>query len=103
MTPRGPAGHLDALAERAIGVVEAVGGVAAEAVDSVVDYLDSDEGRRLRRVAAAGLIAAAPFVSRLPWVRATPLGRLIGVAGGAALVVKAAELIRDWEPRARRP
>ena len=34
---------------------------------------------------------------RIPGVRATPIGRLLGVTGGAALVVRAAEAIRDWE------
>jgi hypothetical protein len=48
---------------------------------------------------ATGLIVAAPFVSRLPMFRASRLGRLVGLAGGAALIVKAAELIREWEPR----
>jgi hypothetical protein len=28
----------------------------------------------------------------------TPVGRLVQVAGGAALLVKVAEAIRDWEP-----
>jgi hypothetical protein len=62
-------------------------------------YLASPEGQRLRRIVAAGLIASAPFVSRLPAFRATRLGRLIGFAGGAAIIVKVADLIRDWEPR----
>jgi len=48
---------------------------------------------------AAGLIASAPFVSRLPAFGAKRLGRLIGFAGGAAIIVKVADLIRDWEPR----
>jgi hypothetical protein len=37
-------------------------------------------------------------VMRLPLVRAHPVGRLLALVGGAAAVVKAAELIRDWEP-----
>ena len=71
----------------------------AEAAEAVVDYLDSPEGRRLRSKVASGLIFAAPLLSRLPVVRRTPLGRAISLLGGAALVVKAAEMIRDWEPR----
>jgi hypothetical protein len=47
---------------------------------------------------AAGMIAAAPLVMRIPAVRAHPVGRLLALVGGAAVVVKAAELIRDWEP-----
>lgn len=70
-----------------------------EAAEAVVDYLDSPEGRRLRSKVASGLIFAAPLLSRLPVVRRTPLGRALSLLGGAALVVKAAEMIRDWEPR----
>lgn len=47
---------------------------------------------------AAGMIAAAPLVMRIPAVRAHPVGRLLAFVGGTAAVVKAAELIRDWEP-----
>jgi len=68
-------------------------------VEDVWVYLASPEGQRLRRIVAAGLIASSPFVSRLPAFRATRLGRLIGFAGGAAIIVKVADLIRDWEPR----
>jgi hypothetical protein len=32
-----------------------------------------------------------------------PLLRALEVAGGAALLVKFAEALRDWEPTARRP
>lgn len=71
----------------------------AEAAEAVVDYLDSPEGRKLRSTVASGLIFAAPVVARLPVIRRTPLGRAVGLLGGAALIVKAAELIRDWEPR----
>jgi hypothetical protein len=38
---------------------------------------------------------------RLPPVRKHPVGRLIAFAGGAAVLIKAAESIRDWEPRLR--
>jgi hypothetical protein len=62
-------------------------------------FLASPEGQRLRRIVAAGLIASAPFVSRLPVFRASRLGRLVGLAGGAAVIVKVAGVIRDWEPR----
>jgi hypothetical protein len=66
-------------------------------VDEVLEFLDSPTGRRLRRVLATGLIVSVPFLMRIPGLRATPIGRLLGVTGGTALVVKAAEAIRDWE------
>jgi hypothetical protein len=66
-------------------------------VDDVVEFLDSPAGRRLRRVLATGLIVSVPLVMRIPGLRATPIGRLLTVTGGATLVVKLAEAIRDWE------
>ncbi len=69
-----------------------------DAVEDVKAYLGSPEGRELRRKTAAGLMLAAPVIARLPAIRATKLGKVVGFAGGAALIVKAAEMIRDWEP-----
>ncbi len=72
------------------------------AVREVEDFLDSPAGRRLRRVLAAGAIAAAPLLFRLPAFKRYPLLRGLELLGGAALVVKFAEALRDWEPAARR-
>jgi hypothetical protein len=66
-------------------------------VEEVVAFLDSPSGRRLRKRLATGLILSVPLVMRLPWLRRSPIGKLIELGGGAALVVKIAELIRDWE------
>lgn len=66
-------------------------------IDEVLEFLDSPAGRRLRRTLATGLIISAPLVSRIPGLRSTPIGRLLQVTGGTALVVKLAEAIRDWE------
>ena len=66
-------------------------------VDDVVEFLDSPAGRRLRRVLATGLIVSVPLVMRIPGLRASPIGRLLTVTGGATIVVKLAEAIRDWE------
>jgi hypothetical protein len=73
------------------------------AVQDVEDFLDSPAGRRLRRVLAAAAIIGAPLLFRLPGLRRYPLLRALEIAGGAALVVKFAEALRDWEPTARRP
>ena len=73
------------------------------AVHDVEDFLDSPAGRRLRRVLAAAAIVGAPLLFRLPGLRRYPLLRALEIAGGAALVVKFAEALRDWEPTARRP
>lgn len=61
-------------------------------------YLASPEGRQVRRRVAQVAIIGAPFLFRLKFIRAHPVGRLIGLVGGAALVVKMAETLRDWEP-----
>ncbi|HEX5938243.1 MAG TPA: hypothetical protein VFZ75_11230 [Actinomycetota bacterium] len=73
------------------------------AVQDVEDFLDSPAGRRLRRVLAGAAIVGAPLLFRLPGLRRYPLLRALELAGGAALVVKFAEALRDWEPTARRP
>jgi len=61
-------------------------------------YLASPEGRRLRKVVATGLIVAAPLIIRLPAFRASKIGRLVGLAGGATLIAAGARWLRDWEP-----
>jgi hypothetical protein len=65
--------------------------------DEILEYLESPAGRRVRRVLAAGLLVSVPFVTRIPGFRHSPLGRVIELAGGTAILIKLAELIRDWE------
>jgi hypothetical protein len=67
-------------------------------LDELRDYLASPEGRELRKRIAQVAIIAAPLLFRMRFVRASPLGRVLGLVGGAALVVKLAEALRDWEP-----
>lgn len=62
-------------------------------------YMASEEGRVLRRRLAQAAILGAPLILRMRFFRATFIGRLLAVAGGAALVVKLAEALRDWEPQ----
>jgi hypothetical protein len=65
--------------------------------EELIEFLDSPAGRRLRRIVGTGLILSIPLVMRLPWLRASPIGKLIEITGGAALLIKLAEVIRDWE------
>jgi hypothetical protein len=65
--------------------------------DELLEFLDSPGGRRLRRIVATGLILSVPLIMRIPGLKRTPLGRLVELAGGATLIVKLAEVIRDWE------
>jgi hypothetical protein len=74
-------------------------GAVAETVDTAKALLASPSGRRARTALATSVVAAAPFVLRLPAVRAHPIGRIVMLAGGAAALIKLAEAIRDWEPQ----
>lgn len=66
-------------------------------IDETEAWLATPTGRRIRALAAQLLIVSAPVILRHPFFR-TPVGRLVQVAGGAALLVRVAEAIRDWEP-----
>ena len=71
-------------------------------VDDARAWLATPQGRRLRALAAQALILTTPLVLRHPFFK-TPAGRLVEIAGGAALLVKLAELMRDWEPELGSP
>lgn len=73
------------------------------AFEELEDFLDSPAGLRLRRLLAAGAIVGAPLIFRIPGLKRYPLVRVLELVGGAALVVKLAEALRDWEPATRRP
>ena len=66
-------------------------------------FLASDAGIRLRRLLAAGAVVSAPLLFRLPLIRRYPLLRALEMVGGAALIVKLAEQLRDWDPAHPRP
>jgi hypothetical protein len=66
-------------------------------VEGLANFLDSPAGRRLRKRLATGLIISVPLVMRIPSLKRTGIGRLVELAGGTALLVELAELIRDWE------
>jgi hypothetical protein len=72
-------------------------------VQEIEDFLDSPAGRRFRRLLAGAAIVGAPLLFRLPVLKRYPLLRALEFAGGAALVVKFAEALRDWEPTTSRP
>ena len=65
--------------------------------DEVLVFLESPPGKRLRKTIATGLIVSVPLIMRIPGLRKTFVGRAVEMVGGAALVMKLAELIRDWE------
>ncbi len=67
-------------------------------VDEVQAWLATPQGRLLRSLAARLLIVSVPLIVRHPFFK-TPIGRVVELAGGAAILVKLAEFLRDWEPQ----
>jgi hypothetical protein len=65
--------------------------------DETLEFLASPAGVRLRAILAGGLVLATPMIMKHPFFR-TPVGRVIQIGGAAALLAKAAEALRDWEP-----
>ena len=68
-----------------------------QGVDQTVLFLGSPTGRTVRAVVATSLVLATPVILKHPFFK-TPFGRVIQVAGAAAVIAKGAEIIRDWEP-----
>ncbi len=60
-------------------------------------FFASPTGILFRRYVAGGIILTAPLLFRIPVFRRHPLIRTLELIGGAALLVKAAEALRDWD------
>lgn len=67
------------------------------AIEELLEFLDSPPGRRLRGVLAGAVIVSVPLIMRMPGLKRSPLGRLVAVTGGGAILIGLAEAIRDWE------
>src|SRR5262245_18375274 len=65
--------------------------------DETFHFLASPAGTRFRAILAGGLVLATPMIMKHPFFR-TPVGRVIQIGGAAALLAKAADALRDWEP-----
>jgi hypothetical protein len=63
----------------------------------ITRFLTSPAGRRMRGVLAGTIILTAPAIFRIPVLRRHPLIRALEFLGGAALIVRFAEALRDWE------
>ena len=63
----------------------------------ITRFLSSPAGRRMRGVLAGAVIVTAPLIFRVPGLRRYPLIRALEFLGGAALIVRFAEALRDWE------
>jgi hypothetical protein len=78
-------------------VRQKVGRAVDEGIDQTVTFLGSPRGKTVRAIVATGLVLATPAILKHPFFK-TPFGRVVEVAGAAALIAKGAEIIRDWEP-----
>jgi hypothetical protein len=90
-------GYASRMAATALDRVKQLAEQADIAVDELLEFLDSPPGRRLRRVLAGAVIVSVPLIMRIPGLKRSPLGRLVAVTGGSAILVGMAEAIRDWE------
>ena len=61
-------------------------------------FLASPAGERWRRRTAWFLVFALPLVFRIPALRRHWAVRLLELAGGAAVLVKLGQAVRDWQP-----
>ncbi len=61
-------------------------------------FLASPAGARWRRRAAWIMVVALPLAFRIPAVRKHWAGRFLELAGGAAILVKLGQAVRDWDP-----
>ena len=67
-------------------------------VDELQRWLATPQGRFIRSLTARLLLVSVPLIVRHPFFK-TPVGRLVELAGGAAILIKLADLLRDWEPQ----
>ena len=81
----------------AIARLQTIAERAEISFDELLDFLDSPSGRRIRNAFAAGLIVSVPMIMRIPGLRRSPIGRLVELTGGTAIVLALAEAIREWE------
>jgi hypothetical protein len=96
-------GAADAAAEGLRSLAAEAEHVLNQGVDRAQAWLASPAGRQFRKNAARVMLIGAPLLFRHRFFRSTWTGRIIELAGGAALLVKLAEAIRDWEPEQPMP
>ena len=61
-------------------------------------FLASPAGQRWRRRTAWLLVVALPLAFRVPVLRRHWALRFLELAGGAGILVKLGQAVRDWEP-----
>jgi hypothetical protein len=78
-------------------MVRRIGTMVQIEAEEIMRFLSSPTGKRFRKVLAAGIILTAPAMFRIPGLRRYPLIRALELIGGAALIIRFAEALRDWE------
>jgi hypothetical protein len=63
-----------------------------------LQFLATPAGERWRDRAAWVLVVALPLAFRIPVLRKHWALRFLELAGGAAILVKLGQAVRDWEP-----
>jgi hypothetical protein len=81
----------------AMSTIRRIGDTVTITADQARAFLASPSGVRFRKLLAGAVIVTAPLLFRAPGVRRYPLFRALEAIGGVALVIKAAEALRDWE------
>jgi hypothetical protein len=84
--------------EQAGDLLDQLGERLSEGLAEVRRYMATPEGQELRKRVAQVAIIAVPILFRMRFFRASPVGRVLGMVGGTAIVIKLAEALRDWEP-----
>ena len=82
---------------RQVSTVRRIGDRVQIEAQEISRFLATPAGRRMRRVLAGAIIVTVPMVFRIPGLRRYPLIRALEFLGGAALIVRFAEALRDWE------
>jgi hypothetical protein len=62
------------------------------------EYLATPAGRRMQRTVATAFIIGSPLIFRLPGLRKHWAVRTLELTGGAVLLVKLGEWLRDYDP-----
>jgi hypothetical protein len=90
-------------APQSASVIRRIGSMVQIEAEEIMRFLSSPAGKRFRKVLAGGVILLAPAVFRIPGLRRYPLIRALELVGGAALIVRFAEALRDWERDEQEP
>lgn len=73
-------------------------GSIGQAAQRAREYLATPAGQRMQRAVATTFIIGSPLIFRLPGLRKHWAVRTLELVGGAVLLVKLGEWLRDYDP-----